>query len=83
MKEPKFKGLIDFDATAQLIWEKKYWSVRVWAAASGFGTNVPSVAQIFSQTYPSPAARLPQKVVAVLREQGLAVEWADCVKMAA
>lgn len=80
MKETtKIKGLIDYDATAKRLLDDLGWSVAVWASRSGFSLNVPSVQQIFRQHYPSPDARLPQRVVAELRKQEMAVEWPAAV----
>lgn len=73
----KIKGLIDYDATAQKLFDDLGWSVAVWASRSGFSLNVPSIQAVFRQSYPSPNGRLPQKVVAELRRQKMAVEWLE------
>jgi hypothetical protein len=78
-KSTIYKGLVDYDATARQIWEEKGWSITIWAARSGFGESVSSVRQIFRQVYLSPSGKLPQRVVAELRRQGLAVEWPEDV----
>lgn len=76
-KTTRYKGLIDYDATAQRIWDEKGWNIAVWASRSGFPTNVPSVQMVFRQSYKSPGGRLPQRVVAELRKQELAVDWQE------